>query len=95
MATKLDLHEAKKIWDYFQRFAEYSDLKELYAKCIPPLAKFEQKLIDYQNDYIRIENIITDFDKHMLQKANKVQFEEFQAQVMETFVRMEDQDKFT
>lgn len=36
--------DAKKIWDYFTRFAEYSDLKDLYNKVIPELAKFEQKI---------------------------------------------------
>ena len=33
--TKLDRQEGKKIWESLQRFAEYSDLKELYSKCIP------------------------------------------------------------
>ena len=77
MAKKIDLKEAKKIWDQFQRFAEYSDLKDLYQKCIPQLAKFEQKMINYENDFKRIEDIVCDFDKHLLTKANKIQFDDF------------------
>jgi hypothetical protein len=42
LSLKLDKNDATRIWKHFQRFAEYSDLKDLYAKCIPELAKFEQ-----------------------------------------------------
>ena len=41
ISKKLDQKTANKIWGEFQRFAEYSDLKDLYSKCVPPLAKFE------------------------------------------------------
>jgi hypothetical protein len=37
----MDKSDGVKIWKYFQRFAEYSDLKDLYNKCIPEMAKFE------------------------------------------------------
>ena len=39
--TKLDITESKKIWEHFQRFAMYNDLKDLYSKCLPEIAKFE------------------------------------------------------
>ena len=39
--SKLSVSDGKRIWRHFQRFAEYNDLKELYSKCIPQLAKFE------------------------------------------------------
>ena len=29
------------IWDHFQRFAEYKDLKQLHTIVIPEIAKFE------------------------------------------------------
>ena len=38
---KIDRDEITKIWDHFQRFAEYKDLKHLHAICIPEIAKFE------------------------------------------------------
>ena len=74
----MGLNDGKKIWDHLQRFAEYSDLKDLYQKCIPQLAKFEQKMIDYTNDYNRIEGVIGEFDKQLLTKTSKISFEEFQ-----------------
>lgn len=44
---RLHHSDAKKIWDYFKRFADYSDLKDLYNRVIPEIAKFEQKIIDF------------------------------------------------
>lgn len=38
------------MWRNFQRFAEYSDMKALYDKCVPEIAKFEQRLIDFKSD---------------------------------------------
>ena len=37
-ATQGDIAQ---IWKYFERFAVYEDLKDLYSKTIPELAKFE------------------------------------------------------
>ena len=45
---KLDKNDATRIWKYFDRFALYSDLKDLFAKCLPSLAKFEQKIADFE-----------------------------------------------
>ena len=47
---KMDNEEGKKIWDNLQRFAEYNDLKDLYNKCIPELAKFESKIIEFHTE---------------------------------------------
>jgi hypothetical protein len=44
---KIDQADGKRIWDYFTRFAEYQDLKDLYNKVIPEIGKFETKLLDY------------------------------------------------
>ena len=38
-------------------------------------------MINYENEYKRIEDVIIEFDKHLLTKTNKLQFEEFQNQV--------------
>lgn len=51
---KLDKAEGRKIKDHFQRFAEYSDLKELYKKTLPEIAKFEQKIIEFKDDHEKI-----------------------------------------
>ena len=47
LAFKLDRQDGTRLWRHFQRFAEYEDLKDLYKKCIPQLAKFEQRIMDF------------------------------------------------
>ena len=39
--TKVELRELGKVWEHFQRFAEYKDLKHLHGMVIPEIAKFE------------------------------------------------------
>ena len=94
MAKKFDVTEAKKIWDYFQRFAEYSDLKDLYGKCIPELAKFEQKMINQQNEFQRMEEVIARFDQHLTTKASKMNVSELRDFVDANFVKNDDQKDF-
>ena len=43
--SKLTIADGKRIWKHFQRFSEYDDLKDLYGKVIPEIAKFEEELI--------------------------------------------------
>ena len=50
LSQKLDVNEGTKFWKHFQRFAEYSDLKSLHNKVIPELAKFEQKIINFESE---------------------------------------------
>ena len=47
LLQKCGLPEVTKIWDQFQRFAEYKDLKHLHSLVVPEISKFEIKLIDY------------------------------------------------
>lgn len=72
----MDKDDATRIWKHFQRFADYEDLKELYQKCIPELAKFEVKMIDYSDQIEQCKQIIEHFDKVMTEKANKASVKE-------------------
>lgn len=45
--TKLGKAEEDKIYKEFKRFAEYSDFKKLYHKCMPAIKGFEQKILDF------------------------------------------------
>ena len=71
MGEKMNYKDSQKIWQHFQRFAEYSDLKDLYSKTIPELAKFEQKIIDFQTDSDKMHLVISRFDEHLTKKASK------------------------
>jgi len=45
LTSTLTASDGQRIWKHFQRFAEYEDLKDLYQKVVPEIAKFEQKMI--------------------------------------------------
>ena len=41
LALKIELPSLDPIWKHFERFSLYDDLKTLYNKVIPEIAKFE------------------------------------------------------
>lgn len=63
--NKLTKVDGQRIWKHFQRFSEYDDLKDLYSKVIPEIAKFEEKIIYFGEDMERNKEIILQFDEHM------------------------------
>lgn len=71
MHRKLTVQDGKRIWRHFQRFAEYNDLKLLYNKFMPELARFEQKILDFSLQVDQIKLIIRRFDETVTQKADK------------------------
>ena len=54
---KVNQEEAQKIWNQFDRFCLYDDLKDLHSKVIPEIAKFENKIINH-NLSIEKQNLI-------------------------------------
>ena len=46
-----------RFWRQLQRFAEYEDLKDLYKRVIPEISKFEQKIVDFEEN-INNSNLI-------------------------------------
>ena len=40
---KMTIEEGQKIWANFSKFAVYDDLRDLYQRCVPEIAKFEDK----------------------------------------------------
>ena len=67
----MDNSEGTKIWTHFDRFALYEDLKDLQRLCIPPMAKFEQKIIDFTRAMDQSAEIIRRFDEALAQKSSK------------------------
>jgi hypothetical protein len=41
LGNKVEREELTKVKSYFQRFAEYKDLKHLHGLVLPEIAKFE------------------------------------------------------
>ena len=50
---KVDFAEIEKIWMQFDRYCMYDDLKDLYTKTVPEIAKFEVKLEEFSRDIVR------------------------------------------
>ena len=67
----MDKNDAAGIWRNFTRFAMYDDLKDLYNKCLPELAKFEIKMGQYETDAKKQELMIARFDEVLATKSNK------------------------
>ena len=44
---KVYFSEIDKIWDNFDKFCIFDDLKDLYLKTVPEISKFETKIIDF------------------------------------------------
>ena len=45
LSQKIELTHLKPVWEHFERFSLYEDLKELHNKVIPEIKKFEERLI--------------------------------------------------
>ena len=67
--TKLD---GQRLWKHFQRFCEYEDLKDLYSKVVPEIAKFEEKLLGFEATIEQNQTIIRQFDENLSFKSDKI-----------------------
>lgn len=71
--------ETLRIWKNFQNYAEYTDLKDLYAKTLPELRKFEDRLQVFQAEQLKTQTIIARFDEVLGDKASKQSIREIHA----------------
>ena len=71
MFTKLSKKDGQRIWRNMKRFAEYTDLKDLYSRCIPEIVKFDGKIMELQCNVNDFTEIIRRFDEHLTQKVDK------------------------
>lgn len=90
LELRITVEEGRKIWQYFSRFAEYQDLKDLYKKVIPEIAKFEQKMINYETEVAKMNMIMRRFDETLSLKANKTVIDKLQEYMDNTFTTKED-----
>ena len=75
--------ETVRIWQHFNTYAEYADLKDLYNKVLPELGKFEEKLVEQNRDNMKVQEIISRFDEVISEKASK-------QNVREVYDKLED-----
>lgn len=77
LLLKVDKEEGQRIWDNFQQYAYYDDLKDLYAKTMPEIKKFEDKIVQFGVDLEKIDIILRRFDEVITEKASKMDLRDF------------------
>ena len=87
---KIEQEDLQKIWKHFDRFSLYDDLKVLYGKVIPEIAKFEQKIIGFNCDIEKQNLILREFDSNLAQKTNKVALSELISSMEENYILKKD-----
>ena len=75
--NRLTKQDGQRLWKHFQRFCEYEDLKDLYSKVIPEIAKFEGKLMRFDETINQNQTIIRQFDEHLMNKCDKLALQQF------------------
>lgn len=71
LAKKTDNTETERILENLKLYALYQDLKDLYAKVMPPLAVFEEKMDMMAAGYEQSKEMIRRYDEVMSDKASK------------------------
>ena len=87
-------NDGQQIYRHFKRFAEYEDLKELYSKVVPEIAKFEGKLIEFTYQNQQTENIIRRFDENLTNKADKYGLKNVYDYLNKTYIPKQQQEEF-
>jgi len=59
------------LWANFNKYAVYTDLQDLYSKCLPSISSFEDKLYEYHHEIIKSTQMMRRFDEVLCQKANR------------------------
>ena len=90
IADKVERKELLPIKAQFSRFAEYKDLKHLHAMVIPEIAKFEQKVLNCNENIARYEEIIRGFDEVIQTKSSKISYDTLNKVVREDCTKKED-----
>ncbi len=94
LKTKVDFPELEKIWMQFDRYCMYDDLKDLYTKTVPQIAKFEVKLEEFSRDIVRQQQILGRFDEILSEKASKGNLSEFKTAIDRKYFPTDQFNKF-
>ena len=65
-----------KIQEELKEYCHYTDLKELYNKVMPNLAKFEKRIQEIYNEFEQVKQLVERMDEIVAHKVNKVAFDD-------------------
>lgn len=68
-------------------------MKYLYAKVIPEIAKFEQRIIDFETQVEKTNLIMRQFDETIAHKSDKILVEQIKLDCNNNFASKEEQVK--
>ena len=71
LARKTEKDDLREIWEYFERFALYDDLKDLNHKVMPEIFKFEKRLMQHDAERETLNEVIRKLDASLSTKSNK------------------------
>lgn len=71
-----------RIMRYFDRFAPYEELKELYEKCLPPIRRFENQMMEQDVELTQFRSIIVELDTKLTAKCDRNLFQNFQNKIL-------------
>ena len=63
--------DEQKIWQHFRGYATTAQFKDLYERCMPAIAGFETRLVDYDLENKKHREMIRSFDFNINLKASK------------------------
>ena len=86
LKEKASNEETGKIWEHFRDYAEYKELKILYAKVSPEMAKHEQNMIEHRSEIKRFSEIISRFDEVISDKSSKQDFRSLEIKLKEEYL---------
>lgn len=72
--------DAQRIWRHMLRFAEFEDLKDLYQRVIPEISRFEGKIIDFNQQTEKLNEIVRQFDENLMSKSDKMYIMQLQTE---------------
>lgn len=76
LLNKAEVEETERLWQNFERYALYEDLKDLYSKTVPEIQRFEDRLIRFALEVEQAQIIVRRFDEVLNEKASRLDLKE-------------------
>lgn len=94
LADKVNLEESQRIWEHFQNYCEYKELKVLYNKVLPEMAKYEKNMEEHRMEIGRFQEVVSRFDEVLANKASRLDVWDLETQLRRDYLSNKLLDKF-
>ena len=90
---KMNKNEGVAIYKALKEYCKYSELKELYNKVNPAIARFETRLLEFHTEKLKTDEVLKRFDEVLCEKADKILFKEMRSDVDRDYASKVEQVK--